>query len=630
MSPLRVKQAVEELAPAMDQTAIQTAITDKPAFRTNIGAMADTNAAVNAAIELDVVASRKSLALNTDRLQNYRAAISANGGEPPRIVVFGDSMVGTNTTAIKSQIATTFGISGYSLSPTNSGGASVITTDTTKWITGILGRMTASGHTLTLTNTSYAVAGDKLKLYYITQPGGGTFKLVSNKNGATTGGDLGDGWLNESGYDAVSTDGTLGAAVITITKSDYNAVWKLRVKWVSGGTVDIIGGEIYNSRTYGARLHFYSNNSVDTNNIDMAAGISSAIINPIFGDLKPHLIIHSNLDGETMNNSSLPTLIDNINAGVVSGGGLTPGWVLIGPPAGQTPVQDILNEAQANAMRTIAETKDAAFFDNREWMLPQSTAIAKGYLNSTSDPHVSAKAADFYLPKLFNDFGLGQTTDIGQATIKSLRFAGVAGYEFKSVLGAPWLEGGLTLANKPGETGQAILLLEDFAGSSSSTDFGIISYSGDALNLGTTSSNRFSIYNNTGVFIFTGTGSSTATPVGWAGHSTAPLQGVTTSSLSAGYVEKTSAYTLTHLDYVVNVTGSNDVTITLPASATVGGPLARNKGMIYIIKNSTTANTVTVARTSNQLINGVAADLTLASGEAVRVISTGSAWVTIP
>jgi hypothetical protein len=38
MSPLRVKQAVEELAPAMDQTAIQTAITDKPAFRTNIGA----------------------------------------------------------------------------------------------------------------------------------------------------------------------------------------------------------------------------------------------------------------------------------------------------------------------------------------------------------------------------------------------------------------------------------------------------------------------------------------------------------------------------------------------------------------------------------------------------------------
>jgi hypothetical protein len=34
----------------MDQAAIQTAIADKPAFRTNIGAMADTNAAVNTAI----------------------------------------------------------------------------------------------------------------------------------------------------------------------------------------------------------------------------------------------------------------------------------------------------------------------------------------------------------------------------------------------------------------------------------------------------------------------------------------------------------------------------------------------------------------------------------------------------
>jgi hypothetical protein len=61
MSPLRVKQAVEELAPAMDQTAIQTAITDKPAFRTDIGAMADTNAAVNTAIAGNPGATRAAL-----------------------------------------------------------------------------------------------------------------------------------------------------------------------------------------------------------------------------------------------------------------------------------------------------------------------------------------------------------------------------------------------------------------------------------------------------------------------------------------------------------------------------------------------------------------------------------------
>jgi hypothetical protein len=50
---------------SMDQAAIQTAITDKPAFRTNIGAMANTNAAVNAAIEDDPLASRQAAHADT-------------------------------------------------------------------------------------------------------------------------------------------------------------------------------------------------------------------------------------------------------------------------------------------------------------------------------------------------------------------------------------------------------------------------------------------------------------------------------------------------------------------------------------------------------------------------------------
>lgn len=91
--------------------------------------------------------------------------------------------------------------------------------------------------------------------------------------------------------------------------------------------------------------------------------------------------------------------------------------------------------------------------------------------------------------------------------------------------------------------------------------------------------------------------------------------------LRIAYVAKTADYTLgVDTDCVVDVT-SGSPTITLP-SAAAGGT-----GQAFIIKNSG-AGTVTLATTSSQTIDG-AAPGTVAAGGVIRLVSTGSNWISV-
>jgi len=88
---------------------------------------------------------------------------------------------------------------------------------------------------------------------------------------------------------------------------------------------------------------------------------------------------------------------------------------------------------------------------------------------------------------------------------------------------------------------------------------------------------------------------------------------------SKTYVEKTSSYTLTILDDIVNFT-SGTSTATLPSAVTTFYKE-------YLIVNSS-GNTVTMASTSSQTINGGAAgSTTIANGSSKTFISTGTNWV---
>jgi hypothetical protein len=91
------------------------------------------------------------------------------------------------------------------------------------------------------------------------------------------------------------------------------------------------------------------------------------------------------------------------------------------------------------------------------------------------------------------------------------------------------------------------------------------------------------------------------------------------NSYTGGYVAKTANYTLTFDDYLVNCT-SNSFTITLPSAVGVAGRM-------FIIKNTGSATTITIATTSSQTIDGSAPG-TITTLDPLRVMSDGANWIT--
>ncbi len=90
-------------------------------------------------------------------------------------------------------------------------------------------------------------------------------------------------------------------------------------------------------------------------------------------------------------------------------------------------------------------------------------------------------------------------------------------------------------------------------------------------------------------------------------------------SFSASYVAKTADYTANELDYTIHFT-ANTSTFTLPTAVGCDG-------RIYVVKN-TSGNTLTLATTSGQTIDG-AAPGTVGNGVAAQFQSTGSNWIKI-
>jgi len=95
---------------------------------------------------------------------------------------------------------------------------------------------------------------------------------------------------------------------------------------------------------------------------------------------------------------------------------------------------------------------------------------------------------------------------------------------------------------------------------------------------------------------------------------------VTPIKVGSRYVAKTSAYTATAADEVIDCT-SGTFTVTLPSAAGVAGRM-------FTVKNSGTG-VVTIGRTSSQTIDGVNANVVLNGKGSFTVLSTGAAWIAI-
>jgi len=123
-------------------------------------------------------------------------------------------------------------------------------------------------------------------------------------------------------------------------------------------------------------------------------------------------------------------------------------------------------------------------------------------------------------------------------------------------------------------------------------------------------------------------GSTTAIAIGSSvsgATSTTTLNGVTTAAgIRQALATKTSAYTLTTLDYTVlgNATTAS-FSLTLPTS--VGAT-----GQVYIIKKvDSTANTVTILTTSSQTIDGSSSKVLSYQYDGFQLQSDGANWMII-
>ncbi len=89
-------------------------------------------------------------------------------------------------------------------------------------------------------------------------------------------------------------------------------------------------------------------------------------------------------------------------------------------------------------------------------------------------------------------------------------------------------------------------------------------------------------------------------------------------AFSLPYIGVSATYTITNTDYTVNCT-ANSFTITLPTAVGIAG-------RIYVIKNSGSATTITLAANGAEKIDGLATQ-TITTPLALTVQSTGSNWL---
>jgi hypothetical protein len=452
------------------------------------------------------------------------------------------------------------GISGHGLlTATPTGDVVFNETDCAHWISGRSYTLGVGGEIVFALNGVRSVEGNTLKLYYVRDSGGGTFKIQSKVEGGS--------WTDETGYTSVSTGGEEAGIVVTITKTEYRKFWQFKVVGLTG-TCRIIGGGIRDTQQGGALVTIMPNSSNGANEIDDSLTTPAAILNPIIRDLAPNLIVHSNLDGAAINTSSLSSYLDKLIDAAESSSGITPSTIIVGPTLGWDSTQDALTAAQSAVMRGIAKTRGDAFWENRTWAMPISNALSKGYIIA-DNVHYQSPAHQQWVPAMLHHFGIGKTStglaatpylrfpqgnnNIGPTLLRIDKNSYVAGNQSLEVLGS------LRIVNNPGIGGTptgghlATLILEDRAGSASSANAYSIYHSSADLWITMPGGYSFRMDPGTGSYRLWASEATAGAPIGdlgtlaspwktlYLGKSEASATGDRTASLSHGTVKFAAA-----------------------------------------------------------------------------------------
>ena len=262
-----------------------------------------------------------------------------------KIFMFSDSMNGLGGTSVVTQwsaaLARVYGESGTGTSPTMSaagntyagdGSASSTASDYARWPTGRTAATTGAGGTLTFGRGGGVAYADKLKVYYVKEPGAGTFKVQTSTDYTN--------WSDEAGYTNVdASNGTMTLGIISISKTLGN--YAVRIVGLTG-TVYFPAVRFLAESVPGVEIYSMALGGLSLTNANLApASVWGAFI----ADLAPDICTWEMKEGATSLATDLPTFWTNFTTYKSDSD-----WIFFG----STPLQT--NDADQVAQNTIVKT----------------------------------------------------------------------------------------------------------------------------------------------------------------------------------------------------------------------------------------------------------------------------------
>lgn len=174
----------------------------------------------------------------------------------------------------------------------NSGGSSYIANDFTRWWTGKYDQIPVGGSVVYDYNGTNPIWGNAVEIFFLKEPGAGTFKVQTSINGAA--------YTDVSGYTAVSTDGSVSSGYVGFSAMAAGTQANLRVKIIGvSGTCRILGARIWNADGIGIITGCIAVPGKDYADWRQCP---QEVLNPVFAQLAPAAWFHCNIGVTTTAN----------------------------------------------------------------------------------------------------------------------------------------------------------------------------------------------------------------------------------------------------------------------------------------------------------------------------------------
>ena len=316
------------------------------------------------------------------------AIYNALNGLNLKVGIFGDSVIEGKRTYLLNMFTQRYGLAGLGFGGINAAaanGATFNTTDYTHWITGATYSVPTSGTVTFSNNSTDTIRANTFKVYYISENGGGTFKVQADIE------ESGDFFDVSGSTTDTDNGGSAVGSILTISTTTQN--YRFRVIGVSG-TSKIVSGAAYTDNERGFILLDFSKGGIDFDENDQTP---QAIIEPFIEDVAPHLLFVETKDDSNIFNTYFPSLKAKFDAGAT-----TTDWFFIGSSPYRSDASTAIQVASNANMKKYAHDNNHGYFDLFD-VFPSATMMdANEYLDGVG-VHLTAKGYDYASNIIFEE-----------------------------------------------------------------------------------------------------------------------------------------------------------------------------------------------------------------------------------